>query len=265
MQRTNEFATADGTLGATAGTMPVSFHWPAAAAISMVVGPILLTKLDSPLDDEALVSLFDAIVGSPTDVAPRTPCSAMAAPSVASRGDKPVSPAGQVAAVVLARLVAWLPLAAVLAAISTLAWRLVLCPPPPVFTPPVACAWPCCAGDADASGDEQLRCVQINMWSGSDYTLKSRCGCCRLLCGRLGRHESSAETDARFDALVAALRRLQPHVVAVNEAMPVGQAHTRGLCCHFALSFSVPIGILHINENVARLNDSIVPTSRPAG
>jgi endonuclease/exonuclease/phosphatase family metal-dependent hydrolase len=58
---------------------------------------------------------------------------------------------------------------------------------------------------------EELTVVTINVWSGLDYegTLK------------MGWYESREVRDARYRALVAGLRRLDPDVIAINEANPL--------------------------------------------
>ncbi len=63
----------------------------------------------------------------------------------------------------------------------------------------------------------KLRVVTINVWSGLDYHGTFN----------FGEYESDAQRERRFDILVNRLRRLDPDVVFVQEANPVGRYASR--------------------------------------
>ena len=64
----------------------------------------------------------------------------------------------------------------------------------------------------------RLRCVSINVWSGSTYTGELSLGSGFAF----GWHESAAQREARYHSLVSGLRELDADIVAVTEAMPAG-------------------------------------------
>ena len=65
---------------------------------------------------------------------------------------------------------------------------------------------------------------------------------------------STASTASTASAAIVAMAGGDAHRVRLE--VPRQVAWARGPSCHSALSFSVPIGILHINENEARRNGS---------
>ena len=107
-----------------------------------------------------------------------------------------------------------------------LAARFYLMPPPRVFQPSTPAPWPPCQppgrspGGGDGDGSEVLRCVQINVWSGSTYELEPAGASTlyHLLWGRFGSFEPEGQAAERYRALVSELRRLRPSIVCVNEA-----------------------------------------------
>ena len=76
----------------------------------------------------------------------------------------------------------------------------------------------------------------------------------RLAGGGSAAVASTASTASAASAAIVATAGGDAHRVRLE--VPRQVAWARGPSCHSALSFSVPIGILHINENEARRNGS---------
>ena len=120
---------------------------------------------------------------------------------------------------VLGPLVSWGGGAAVVAAVA----RPYLFPKPSIHHPSTSPGWSPFSrdgGDGNDTGDEVLRCCQINVWSGSTYELEPEGSSTayQLFFGRFGAFEQPGQREARRDALISELRRLQPAIVTINEA-----------------------------------------------
>ena len=121
-------------------------------------------------------------------------------------------------------MMTWAQLAGAVATVPLSGWlllRFYLCAPPAVYRPQGRPCWPLAAGAATA---ESLRCVHINVWSGSTYELlpPGAAWPVHLLCGRFGSYETAGQSEERFSQLVAGLKELRPSVISVNEADSAG-------------------------------------------
>jgi endonuclease/exonuclease/phosphatase family metal-dependent hydrolase len=74
-----------------------------------------------------------------------------------------------------------------------------------------------CAAPAVAADGARLRVLTFNAWTGLDYVGSFR----------MGEHERAERREARFAALVAQARALDPDVIFLQEANPVGEQARR--------------------------------------
>ncbi len=160
---------------------------------------------------------------------------------------------------VLGPLVSWGMGAAVVAAVA----RPYLFPKPSIHHPSTLPGWslfPRDGGDGDNSGDEVLRCCQINIWSGSTYELEPEGASTayQLFYGRFGAFEQPGQRKARRDALVSELRRMRPALVTINEAA------SKGWVCTLADELGL-CAIWHSGVAVVRLGPLALPPAIQEG
>jgi hypothetical protein len=142
-----------------------------------------------------------------------------------------------------------------------LAARFYLCPPPPVHRPRHAAEWPLelpPPAGGGTGGGEELRCVQMNCWTGSTYELEPAGGSTlhHLFAGCFSSYETPAAAEVRAERLAAGLVALRPAVVCLNEAP--SQAWVRRLADRLGYAC-----VWHPGIAVVRLGPLALPLTAP--